>query len=113
MVGADQSLSCTRKSFIFAEESLLSIATRASRHSIGRIYFRVSIPLFQIIGDHFTSLDNQEAIRIIECLTKRAVENRVAAGSFKNLFGKNVMKQYAQNYCLDPVLMGSNVLFID
>ncbi|ETN86346.1 hypothetical protein NECAME_16386, partial [Necator americanus] len=32
-----------------------------------------------IIGDHFTSLDNQEAIRIIEGLTKRAVENRLAA----------------------------------
>ncbi|VDN28338.1 unnamed protein product [Cylicostephanus goldi] len=35
-----------------------------------------------IIGDHFTSLDNQEAIRIIEGLTKRAVENRVAADSY-------------------------------
>ncbi|VDO18506.1 unnamed protein product [Heligmosomoides polygyrus] len=35
--------------------------------------------LRMILGDHFTMLDNQEAIRLIESLTKRAVENRVAA----------------------------------
>ncbi|KHJ96926.1 hypothetical protein OESDEN_03108 [Oesophagostomum dentatum] len=34
-----------------------------------------------IIGDHFTNLDHQEAIRIVEGLTKRAVENRLAADS--------------------------------
>ncbi|VDL70507.1 unnamed protein product [Nippostrongylus brasiliensis] len=35
--------------------------------------------LRMILGDQFTMLDNQEAIRLIEGLTKRAVENRVAA----------------------------------
>ncbi|KAK6051732.1 hypothetical protein COOONC_10763, partial [Cooperia oncophora] len=35
--------------------------------------------LRMILGDHITMLDNQEAIRLIEGLTKRAVENRVAA----------------------------------
>ncbi|VDM62248.1 unnamed protein product [Angiostrongylus costaricensis] len=33
----------------------------------------------RILGDHITMLDNQEAIRLIEGLTKRAVENRVFA----------------------------------
>ncbi|KAJ1356821.1 hypothetical protein KIN20_014627 [Parelaphostrongylus tenuis] len=35
--------------------------------------------LRMILGDHITMLDNQEAIRLIEGLTKRAVENRVTA----------------------------------
>ncbi|VDO46158.1 unnamed protein product [Haemonchus placei] len=35
--------------------------------------------LKMILGEHITMLDNQEAIRLIEGLTKRAVENRVAA----------------------------------
>ncbi|XGW03697.1 hypothetical protein V3C99_015122 [Haemonchus contortus] len=35
--------------------------------------------LRMILGEHITMLDNQEAIRLIEGLTKRAVENRVAA----------------------------------
>ncbi|KJH44918.1 hypothetical protein DICVIV_09036 [Dictyocaulus viviparus] len=32
-----------------------------------------------ILGDHITMLDSQEAIRLIEGLTKRAVENRVSS----------------------------------